>query len=603
MGDDTQSAKSEYGEPPRDSLDILNDDCLRMIISEVWTIWGTEGLISLCLTSRRYYTLTVRIWYSAITINFLDTRENHKLRRLMNATPRFRNKIITMYVEPHPNWNPADDSSNTTALVSLLKKLPNLTLIIWRGKMSIPPECLDVLASYPELEFVIEALRNDSYIKWPQVQGGRWDFLTHPVASLLTMFEWVPDDTEQFYEGFKKDLVTMLKSNSVLLVLAIMPQCHCNIEYPEMALEFSTHQFPKLRVLKLDTNIKMFSIQELVLWGKDNTWEDMDELFIPSKFVPVFLENTPSLCSLYILTSLDQYMNEWLSTSYAKPTLEKLHTLTACDKLVFFNTDIYKTLNLDLLRLMPNLDTCRIKSHRANPERGTIHGESDIYRLRQLCPKISEFYLTINIQDGWPFRIFREVSLFQDVWLIELHINRLTTPKEYEKLFNYKSCRSAYKYMVLSRKASGLKPCGSFRVVFVPVENYLIRGQEPFDFPEYCFTLENEENVQCDITKNHWSVTTGQESSRIPTPPQAYNSLDDDELRAEMNRKKHRQKLNKYKSIFNSRKTYEAEEQELQKMQKEIEWRERKKVLSAKFGEYTTLFDVWYNQDTTKEEH
>jgi hypothetical protein len=137
----------------------------------------------------------------------------------------------------------------------------------WQGPMHRPMFILDTLHErFPRARLNVELTK--MVYEWAiEYQLPLQSVLVHPATTMSTRLNLNYDDDMIFYQGFKKDLLAVLTSNSVITHLRIVAESRYPDEYPAMTGVFKQNTLPKLEELRLYVrDSPIFTDSKLLLW-------------------------------------------------------------------------------------------------------------------------------------------------------------------------------------------------------------------------------------------------------------------------------------------------------------------------------------------------
>ncbi|PVH97213.1 hypothetical protein DM02DRAFT_658504 [Periconia macrospinosa] len=571
------------------SIENLNDDCILEIL-EILYLHDRDALCCMSRTSHRFYALAFRLNHRQLKIDFADNRTIHFFRRLRNSSPQVQSLVQTLIIQAPEHWKPTDDP-NLGDVLDFVKNLSTLRNLTWRGSIDIPRTMLNDLAKLPVKTVSFVSLANlHMEERWPCSRRSRWDFLSHPLVSHLTVFHWCPTTPRQVHRRFKGQFLSMLKQcEGTLQDLSITPRKLLVGFLPERAM-FRQHRFSRLKCFRLNAKCDLFTPAELAIWGRRNAWDGLEQLAIPSTYVPVFLEHTPRLKSLMLTMQLefqvDRFAN-WLKDLSTRPTFPSLTNLFVYDKQpAGSNSPDNQWVPVSLFWCMPNLQICQLKSRRGVRTYGPVRGDRDLYTIRHWCPKIRNLYVVAVARNCWPAQMLRELSLLEAHELVTVCFDFHNARSKYRNFYTEGNCLEAYKYMLSCRNSSRLDTKTGFHVRFIAES--VTHSADERKLLEYNFKLDSRGGIQTFLsdTRGKFKGTVMEMERRLEL--KTWRTLSDDALSQAIAEKGPLMQM----SFLRETSLYLWDKKEWWAMLAEKRWRQRKAELARRYGEHGTLMEM-----------
>jgi len=473
-------------------LETLIEDLMDIVLEQ---ISFTEDLLNLCLVSRRLYIRISPALYRNTNLNLSKTSHRRTLLRLAYPTSGVASHIRSLSVCGTDEL----EDEQLQNLHKLLLQPKNLKRVRWEGVLSIPINILDVIARFPEAKIEIDCGLLGEEMEADDESSISCALLTHPAAAQLTHFCFSPSVANQFYPGFKGELVSMLRTNPVLLHLEIHSPWwtyHNYIEY----LDNLHHN-----VLSKPTHFKLcvwdhlfFTLRELAIWGYNGGWQNLTVLELhTAEYFRAFVGRTPNLHQLCIISrgrhDIDQ-MQACLENATEVDTLfPKLRKFKYQDLASTNTTPLNRrVVPLGVLESMPQLTWLEIFRARFDgvppgPDLDTPTAQ-EIQEIRRLCPHLEVFGLDVA-QRGpcawWPWDIIRELCRFEKPINLNIIIHRHNTKraKLARSILDYSHVAL---YMCHWRKRHGLPWTEPFEVNFTVVCRWE-EMRENWECPDRCY--------------------------------------------------------------------------------------------------------------------
>ncbi|OAL51965.1 hypothetical protein IQ07DRAFT_479634, partial [Pyrenochaeta sp. DS3sAY3a] len=458
-----------------------------------------KELASLCLVSRQLYILTTPYIYRSIHINFTRASSKRALHQLIRPGCRLPEKIHRLSL----SGTDKDSTMQLLDLYVLFSRLTCLQELIWEGSFNVPHFILETLSNrFPKARLFIQAteLKLGVALDAPQPLH---TVLNHPVSGQLTRLDFEPSDIGQVYDGFKQDVIKMLKHNQGLRYFRFHEDFESPREYPELLSHFQSGTFPQPKELLLTTH--MFTCRELSLWAAKGGWSELTflKLHDPQQLCE-FIGKAPKLRELLFFTTnrfdIDDIQAHIDSTSLKSP-------FGTLDRLCYKDTDNWNSAVQDrrvipwcILESNPQMKELDIHRSRFDyflpgPDLDTASGE-DIRKIRKLCPNLQKFNLDISLEGRhatWPMDVVEELAHFPEAIEINIYMHLLNDRTALATIHRF-TCRKIFRFIVQKRQSLGL-PCQPPFIVGFKLVKLFENIHDHWNVNDYDFWLQKNNRL------------------------------------------------------------------------------------------------------------
>lgn len=462
----------------------LHNDALRLVIEQLW-LDDHEACRQLSRTSRQLYIATVPWIYRHITINFSLKSHLRLLQRLIIPGSKLPAMVRNIEVETSQTTSP----EQLRDLCLFFTKLTNLRELSWKGIADVPVPLLDVLYSkFPRATLTIEAsMISVANSMITQDSHAANIFLHHPANRQLTSLLIHCTKSGGFYEGFKVDLMRTLMNCPGLTRLFIYGS-HNQGPYNDLFLK-APQMFPfQLKRLFLH-GPKLFTHQELKLWGEQGRWENLTQLETRSDDLMHFVGKVPKLIFLRIFPTIDGLDD---IEAHLDSTTMTGSPLGQVRRLGFRSRGLGATIPWCILKKISPTVTYLDLGHAKWDNTGIHHHPplaSELRALRNLCPGLQTLSIdcvipTLIRDRGWPTLFFFELGCFKKLNDVTIYVHELPDNSSDTKDIACPSVyRQAYASMIAARERMGIQTSYGFTVGFKKVVPWE-RMKEHWDTPD-----------------------------------------------------------------------------------------------------------------------
>ncbi|KAF2115164.1 hypothetical protein BDV96DRAFT_62687 [Lophiotrema nucula] len=580
------------------NLQTLETDILHQLVETIF-YQNYHDLLNLSQVSHRLYVFATPWIYRRVTVNFTRPGDLELLDRLLRAGSKLPVKIRRL---EFIGVRKATEEQHE-AILKLLQQLTNLEKLVWDGYIDIPPKIMsEVSRRFPGARIVVVATQL-SHSDTPKLYLGRSRVLfTHRAAGQLTSFTFKPSSSSQMYRAFKVDLLNLLANSQKLKridIYDLYSEPGTGISFLENLQHFRKNTLPKPKFLQIWCGIKIFTPDELTLWGEQGGWERLEDLTLSyTDELLGFVGQVPELQYLHIspefsspALDLDSLEEQLVMFQKNDRPLGKLRSLSYKPFGSIGNSNLRRWVVpwciIDhATDTLEDLDMAHL-----NITEGHIPGmqgplADDIRKLRVSCSKLEKLSMDLLVENHWPYALMTELALFKSPLKLNLALHQ-TEEHHPRQLTGSDACWKAFRHMVAVRKLFNIEPDTRYRVGFkriLPWEEMKHHAHES----DYVFYQTKSGGMRCNYIKffrRYRSTRTwpaAPDVSHIPTV----------ELWRE--KSKLRGKHLKYMATFHRAKTWNAEDVVRRNaVTKELRRRTKYGLAAKTWSKDVTLYDEW----------